>query len=368
MKWFDLFKKYQIKKIRESKFSYLVITVSLVISTMIAIAIPLINQSTLLDIEKKAKLINGADIKVETGNIVSKKFVDKINELKRDGIITVNVNNVYEQSTKYKRNYILYYLISGDYGINDNIIVCKNLADKLGLKINNKLNISGKNYTISKIEQSAYGVDQQSGMIGYCKISDKNVTDTNILSNCVYLINTKNPGEIKNLLSDADGSYNYTTVNDQRKKLLDKLNISLMALGTINTISIIMTIIAVASSILMIILQRKRDIAIMKCLSIYTKEIKKSLRLKIKLMVVVPIIIGAFFSRIVAAYLLSKQEIQLCNDISPVIKGTLFFIIVYFLFINVATLNISNISALSFFRNSQDGFDFSKMETVPHFV
>jgi putative ABC transport system permease protein len=364
MKWFDLFKYYQLKKIKESKFSYFVIIVSLIISTMVAIAIPLINQSVINNIDVRAKLIIGADLKVETGSIISKRLADKIDQLKDNNKITVSTVDIYQETAKYKKNNVLYYLASGNYDLGDKIIVSKSLANQLEIKVNDKFKIADNNYIVSNIEQDAYGIDQQSGLIGYIKISNKNVIKSSSISSRVYLINTSNPTQIKTTLSSLEGSYRYTTVNDEKKELLDNLKISLMALGAINTISILMTIMAVISSIFMIITQRKCDMAIMKCLSIYTKEIKRSLRFEIKLIVIFPIIIGATLSRFLASYLLSTQGMQFNTNNSPIIVGSLFFIIVYFLFINAATLNITNINALSFFRNSKDGFTSSKTKLI----
>lgn len=364
MRWFDLFKYYQLRKIKESKFSYFVIIISLIISTMVAIAIPMINKSVINNIDDRSKLIVGADLKVETGSIISKRFADKIDELKDNSQISVDTVDIYQGTSKYKKNSVLYYLASGNYDLDNKIIVSKSLANELGLKINDKFKIQDQYYTVKSIEQEAYGIDQQSGMIGYVKISNKDFNKLGNISSRVYLINTSDPDKIKTTLSNLEGSYRYTTVSDQKKNLFDNLKISLMALGTINTISILMTMLAVISSIFMIITQRKRDMAIMKCLSIYTKDIKRSIRFEIKLIVIFPIIIGAILSKPLASYLLSTQGIQISTDNSPIIVGSLFFIIVYFLFINVATLNIANINPLSFFRNSKDGFTFSKAKLI----
>lgn len=362
MKFAELYKLYNRKKSKECILIYIMIAISLIISVALSIAIPQIDHSIKNNIDKNAELINGGDIKI-SANVLNDELTYKINELEEKGIISeINFYDVISSSIKYDGYNIYTTIMKGDYDIADNeTIISSYTADDIGINIGDIINVSGKEYKVKSIEEQPCGVTEQAEKMGYCKISNKTVNGLSSYGS-VFIINTKEIEKVAEEIKKTEGDFKCTTIEDQKESLKEQLNTNTLAMNMLNTMCIIMTLIAVVSSIFMIINQRKQDISIMKCLSIKTKIIKRSMRYEVKRFLVIPVIIGSLSSIVIANYLLKIKHIEYNIEWNEIIFGALFFLIMYFLFINIITLMISSIDPIAFLRDTKQILSLNKLK------
>ena len=363
MRWYELFKVYQRKIMNKSLIFYSIIAVSLMISVAFSIAIPQLVDSTEQYIYDNALAMNGADLKVVAGSY-SEEFNHQIEELRNNG--KIESGKLYEQCTttlNYDKNRLFCSVICGEYDISsDEVIIYKDLAETLRLKVNDKISILGKEYRICEIQEDAVGVDKSSEIFGYCKISDRNTEF--VSSGYIYLIETQSTEYVKDVLYNLESNYTYTTFEEQKDSMIKDMNTNLMALNMLNTMCILMALISVISAIFMIIKQRSQDIAVLKCLSINKKAIRKAFNFEVRSVLMIPLVLGAALSIPITKLLLRNSGITYTLDWNFIIGGVVFFAIVYCLFVNVITWSISNINPIDYLRGNAGSFSFSTIKVV----
>lgn len=364
MKSAELFKIYNRKKYKECLLIYIMIAVSLIISVSVSIAIPQIDHSIKDNIDKSAALKNGGDIKI-SANVVNYELSEKVEELEKSGEIkSSDIYEVLNSSIRHGQYNVYTTLIKGDYELAENeIIISSYTAKDIGVKVGDVINVSGENYKVADIEEQPIGVTSQAEEMGYCKVSNPDASGFSA-AGAIFIISTDESSKVVEEFKTINGDFECTTIEDQKDSLKEQLNTNTLAMNMLNTMCIIMSLIAVFSSVFMIINQRKQDISIMKCLSIKTKVVKKALRLEIKSILVLPVIAGAVLSVLIAEYLLGMKRIAYIFEISDIIVGALFFLIMYFLFVDIITLVISSIDPIAFLRDSKQNFSSDRIKIV----
>jgi putative ABC transport system permease protein len=326
--------------------------ISVIISVSISLSIPQVISGTEEYLSNQASKINGGDLKI-IESFTSNTFDKKLNELKKTNL-EIKESLVYSLNLNYKSNRLYCQLLVGDYNLEPNeIIIYKDIADKLKLNVNDEIELMNQTYIIKGIDNNAFGVDQTSEMFGYCKVSAYNTVNNIPITKIVY-INGDNIEKVKEDLMKIEPNFSFTTIKDQNDLIKEKLNVNIVALSTLNTMSVIMSILSILSSIIMIIIDRQKDIAIMKLISIKSKAIRKAFRFELKSFLLIPLIIGALTSIPIAKYLLTLKNVETeHNYLMYVVLGFVFYAIIYSVFINIATGTILEIKPLTVIRDEK---------------
>ncbi|KGE19786.1 hypothetical protein [Paenibacillus wynnii] len=362
MEWKTIFKLYNSRKQKNNLVLYLFVMLSVAIAVSISLAIPQIISETDRYLTGQVEELNGADLKIEA-TYASSAFDQKLDELKDKGL-QVNKQSAFSTNFKQGDGQVFGSLIIGDFGLQENeIILYASLADELNIKQSDQVSIGSQTYTVKDIENIAKGVDGQSEMIGYGKVSYYQLSNE-IPSIILTLINGKDIDKVKTELKNIEPGYTYFTIDDKKKAIQEELNTNAATLNILNTMSYMMTILSVLSSIFMIIVHRQQDIAIMRMLSIRMKSIKKALRMELYLVFVFPVLLGSAASIPMARQLLLSNGIR--NTIidsavmGKVFAGFLLYLVIYFIFINIATKALEAISPMFVIRGDAVSWKKSK--------
>ena len=366
MEWLKVFKLYNLRRLNSNMILYMFVMISIVVAVAISLSIPQIIFEKEQYYNENALKLNGGELKVETPYI-SSEFEEKITSLENDG---VKVNKITVLTTSFKKNAnrFLGSLVIGDYDLKDNeIILYKGLAEELNIKEKDKITIGTNTYVVKAIEKTANGVDGQSEMIGYGKISSYDM-DNLVASKIVILIDCEDGAALKEELKKIEPGYEYSTVKDKMDSMQDELNMNATTLNVLNTMSCLMTILSVISGIFLIIVQRQKEIAIIRMLSIRTKSIKKAMRYELYIMIFIPVFLGSILSNLLARVLLGTNGIVLQGFSSDIVEilvsGFFLFLVIYYIFIKIATIAINAISPLFVTRNDMLSWKKSKKKIV----
>ncbi|MCL6602467.1 MAG: hypothetical protein K6T94_06265 [Paenibacillus sp.] len=366
MEWRTVFKLYNARKQKSNYLLYLFVMLSVAIAVSISLSIPQIISETNRYLTGQAEELNGADLKVE-GSYASNAFDLKVKQLKSEGL-EVSKSTAVSTNFKQGNQQVFGSLIIGDYRLKeDEIILYSNLAEELNLKPNSQVNIGSHTYRVKAIENTPKGVDGQSEMVGYGKVSFYKIT-TEIPYTYLTLIHSEEIEKVKAALKDAEPGYIYTTIEDQYDDIEEELNTNAATLNILNTMCYIMTIMSVLSSIFMIIVHRQQDIAIMRMLSIRMKSIRRALRMELYLVFIIPVLLGSAASIPLARQLLMSNGIRNTNFetsiLGKVMAGFLLFLVIYFIFINIATKALEAITPMFVVRNDAVSWKRSKRKVT----
>ncbi|WP_156417412.1 hypothetical protein [Paenibacillus etheri] len=366
MEWRTVFKLYNTRKQKSNLLLYLFVMLSVVIAVSISLAIPQIISETEHFLTGQVEELNGADLKVEA-TYASSAYDRKLDELKTDGL-QISKQSAFSTTFKHDESEILGSLIIGDFGLQeDEIILFAPLAEELNIKQADQVSIGNQTYTVKDIESTSRAVDGQSEMIGYGKVSFYPLTNE-MPNNFITLINGDRIDEVKSELKTIEPGYTYSTIEDKKQEIQTELNTNATTLNILNTMSYIMTILSVLSGIFMIIVQRQQDIAIMRLLSIRMKSIKKALRMELYLVFIIPVLLGSIASIPLARQLLVRSGIHNTEYdsslIGRVLAGFLLFLLIYFIFINIATKALEAIHPLFVIRGDNISWKASKRKVT----
>mgnify|MGYP000940286681 CR=1 FL=1 len=187
MKWKQIHNLYNKKRRKSNKVLYFFILVSVIISVGISLSIPQVIAGTEKYLNAQASEINGGDLKI-IEPYLSSKFDSKIEELEIEGY---KINNItgYSININYKNNRLFCQLLVGDYDLEDDeVILYKDIADKLNVAVGDTITLFDQPYIIKAIDAGPFGVDQTSEMFGYCKVS-KDPTTNNLPTIKIVIIN-----------------------------------------------------------------------------------------------------------------------------------------------------------------------------------
>ena len=361
VKWIEIFKLYNTKKIKKEKVLYIFTIISILIAVSISLIIPQVNLENEKYIESNIEIINGGDLNINVAENPQKEFDEKLIALKNEGV-KVETSNIINCYYKKDSNKIIGNVVIGDYSLNDDeIILQRTLAKILNIKVGDpvKFDTQGNGvfeYKVKNIEEVSSGVDRDTELLGYGKVQSNSNLDK-ILGKKVININGKDGEKLKSDLLEIDDSNIYTTIQDKRNEMKSEISVQKTTLGILSTVSYIFSSLTIISFVVMIILKRKKDIAILKVISIDTKDIKKSLLLEMLFLILVPIIMSAFLS-----YYGSNLILRWCGvivsginieRINLILKGMFFNVVVFFILVNIAMSILEGISSMCVLREDE---------------
>lgn len=361
MRWIEIFKIYNLKLLKKEKVLFLFTTLSILITVTISLVIPQINLENTKYLENNIRKINGGDLNISLRGEQTKEFQDKIQELKtKDLEIKVSSFNICYY--KKQSNKIIGTMVSGDYSLErDEIILQSTLANSLNLKEGDfvELDTLGSGvlkYKIKDIEPMAMGVDADVELLGYGKVQQNEKINISKARNMIY-ISGQDGEALKEELMKYDDSNMYTSIKDKKGGMERQMSIQSAVLGTLSTVGYIVSALAIISTTIMLILKRKRDIAILRMISVDIKDIKRALNLEISLWLAGPIFLGGLISYRVSKLILNYVGIETGNitmeNISLILKGVIFNIIIFFMLINIALMLIKSIKPLAIIREDE---------------
>ncbi|WP_434297599.1 ABC transporter permease [Clostridium sporogenes] len=361
MKWFDVFKLYNLKKLKSEKVILTFTALSIFVTTLISLLVPQIMKNTKEIMDNSIRQLNGGTLRVQV-QYPSKKFNDEIASLKKEGYkVTVQeLTNGYYKNSNGKKT--IGRLISGKFNIGkDEIILYKSIANNIKAKVGDKIEIEypeigSKSYVVKKIENMPYGVDNDSKILGYGKIlSDKNIE---IRNQGLVLINGGDGEKLKERLKNIENGYVYSSLEDKNKSVQSDVDKEIMAYTVITEMAYILSIITIITTTVMILLRRKKDFAILKMLSIKSKILKKSMVLELSLTIIIPVILASLcsfkLSTVILAFNKTNELISVSEKVVIIFKGVVFNCVLFFLFLNIALMMLKNIEPLSIVRQDEN--------------
>ena len=361
MRWLEIFKIYNLKLLKKEKVLFLFTTLSILITITISLVIPQINLENSKYLDNNIREINGGDLSIISRADQTKKFQDKIEELKTNGL-DVKTSKLGACYYKKQSNKIIGRMISGDYSLEkDEIILQSIVANNLGVKKGDfvELDTMGNGilkYKVKDIEPMAMGVDHDGELLGYGKIQQMDDLNIGDASTMIY-ISGQDGEKLKEELIKYEDSNMYISIKDKAREMESQMAIQSAVLGTLSTVGYIVSALAIISTTIMIILKRKRDIAILRMVSVDIKNIKRALRLELSLWLAAPILLGGLISYKISTFILSYVGIKTGNmtmeNISLILKGVIFNSIIFFMLINIALMIIKSIKPLSIIREDE---------------
>lgn len=362
MNWTELFKLYNLKKIGVGKLSTFLTMFIIFITSALSVAVPTISQNISNYNTKNIRVTNGGDLSVQA-MYPSKAFDDELSKIKNEGFVVTYKDDV-SGTLKNSKNIQLYsHIIVGEKNLKDNeIILSSSSAKNLSLKVNDKVfvktRISSKWYTVKDIEGIPKGITNDERLTGYVKINGS------VLNNSLIYITKNTDGEtLKTRLKHIEPDYTYSSIKDQSKSI-KTANAQTLSFGILTAIGYILSSAVVITTSIVTIIKRKKDIAIMKLLSIKNKTLKRTFRLELSIVVIFPTVLGAVFS-ILVSYLILKfnyipNSLSFNASILLILKGIILNLIIFSIFLNLPLSIISKIKGLWILKESSEGTNFIK--------
>lgn len=354
MKWIDIFKSYNMQKIKKNKIVGGFIIISIILAVSISLTIPQVSSTLDKSWKKQAYEQNGADLKVEM-NFDSTKFDEKLKEIQ--GIDETKEVLEFASSVKKGDKQTFSDVLLGNYDLDsDEIILSNNVAEVLKVSKGSNVKVFENKYKVKDIEDNITAVGEQGGQMGYVKVSKLNVDMKKAYGKLIF-INSNNIEKVRKELIKAEDKFTYTTVSDIEEQIDEKVNSNTMALSILNTMSIIMTIMSLISSIFLLITSSSKEIAIMKITGIDCKKIKKAFQFQFYCYMVPAIIVGAILSMFLTRFIIKMNEIVYEIDLMNVkqmIIGAILFTIIYIIYINIACDLIKKIDPLTVIKVAEE--------------
>ncbi|WP_234124459.1 FtsX-like permease family protein [Clostridium hydrogenum] len=347
----NLFKLYNLKKITKDKLILILTMLIIFITTALSIAVPTISQNISNYDKQNIRIANGGDLFIQA-NYPSKPFNDELLKIKNQ-----HYKITYKEDSscilKNLKNIKIYgHLIISKNDLKDNeIILSTSLANNLMVKPYDKVTVNSKIYTVKAIENIPSGVTNDERILGYAKIKGEPIN-----KNLIYINGNTNGEALKQRLESKENGYTYTSIKDQEKALEKSTTSQTASLGILTSIGYMLSSAVVISTCIVTIIKRKKDIAIMKLLSIKNKPIKNALRLEMSIIVLIPIILGAAASVILSSLVLKltylPDSISLMNKFLLILKGVLLNLFMFIIFLNLPINIINSITGLQILKDS----------------
>lgn len=354
MKWSDIFKSYNIEKIKKNKISGFFVVISIALAVSISLAIPQVNHNLDAEWKKQAREQNGADLKVEM-SFDSTRFDETLKKI--NGIDEKEEIFEFASSVKKGTKQTFSDVLLGNYDLDsDEVIISNNVAKVLNVSAKDYIKIFGKTYKIKYVEDKVKGVGQQGQQMGYVKVSKLDIDKSKAYSK-LMLINSNDINEITKKLKNVEDKFTYTTVSDIEEQIDGKVSSNTMALSILNTMSIIMTIMSLISSIFLLITQSSKEIAIMKITSIDYKKIKKAFQFQYYCYMVPAVLGGSILSMFLSRFILNVNNVVYRIDksnIKQIVIGCILFILVYMTYIIIASDLIKKIEPLTSIKIAEE--------------
>lgn len=362
MNWFNIFNLYNLKKLKKDKWLILFTMISILVTCTVSVMVPMIASNLKNNNEADIKKINGGILSVYSySQGFSKSFTDELISLRdKEYKVTFKARaSSYFQSKAGTKIYAS--VIYGEEGLKDSeTIISAVLAKNLSLKEGDKVKIISqqlgtKEYRIKAIEGNPIAVNNDEEIMGYAKISEKPDKASQAF------IDGKGDGEtLKKSLMEKEDAYQYCSLKDKKEEVKTQINTQIGTLGILTTMGYILSSITIVSTCIVLIIRRKKDIAIMKVLSIRNKDIKKAFRLEMISIIGVPIIVSLLLVFLLKPFLLSanyiRDSIGLKAELLIAFKGALLNGLFFVVFSSIPFILLNSIKGISLLReNEEDG-------------
>lgn len=341
----NLFKLYNLKKIAKDKFILILTMLIIFITTALSIAVPIISKDISTYNKQNIRTVNGSDLFIQA-DYKSKAFDDELQKIKNEGYkITYKEDSatIFKNSKKIK---LYSHLLISNENLKDNeIILSTAIANNLMVKVNDKVTVNSKTYTIKAIENIPNGVTNEQKILGYGKIKG-----TPAHKDLIYISGNTDGTALKKRLQNKETGYKYTSIKDQEKSINENTSSQTASFGILTSIGYILSSAVVISTCIVTIMKRKKDIAIMKLLSIKNNSIKNALRLELSIMILVPVILGTAVSLLVSCLILKftyvPDILSFVDKLLLIIKGVALNLFIFIIFVNLPLSFINSIKGL----------------------
>lgn len=360
MKSKELFKIYNIQTLKQNKWPMIFISLSILITMTVSLIIPQIQISKQAFISETISKASPADL-VVIQSFPSVDFETKIKEYEELGleIQKINTSPIYLEDNN---NNIMTYLLTGYEEIGENIIVIsQSLANRYNLDIGDKLNLYGisnddTDITINEIEALPIDVFNDAEIFGYIK--SRNLKASFDSGTNIIFISGKEGDLLKTELSNIESGFKYSTKADRKEEMFGNLNKQIMALNLIATVGYILAMSVLLSGIIMLIVKRQKEIASLMLIPIKVKDIIRSLKWEINIIILIPLIIATILSVPLTKYILNVEAISPVYSskyIITLIKFAVFNILVFLICRNMGLQILKKIDPIEIV-NGGNGF------------
>lgn len=357
MSWFNVFRLYNLKTMKKEKLIIIFTMLSILITSTLSVIVPIISANIKNYNENNARKLNGGDLFV-SAFYDSKSFNDEIDVLKKEEYKITIKKRTMALFQKDSGRKIYSSIIFGEENLSENeIIIDSSLSKNLSVNVGDKINVvdseKGKiEYTVKGIEGIPRAVDNDSVILGYGKIGGT------LDKGNMFFIEGNTDGEaLKERFKKAEDSFNYVSLKDKKTELKNQTDTQMATLSLLTTMGYILSSVVVITTCIMLIVRRKRDISIMKILSIGNQNIKKALKFEMTIIILVPIIISAILSMIIPSFVLKLSyiecEIGLKATLLIVIKGIGLNAVFFMLFSSIPLKILKDIKGISLIREDE---------------
>ncbi len=351
LEWIKLFRLYNLRMLKHHRLLYGFVMLSVIVAVSIALSIPQIITRTELALNGQVAQLNGADLKVEA-EYESRPFLDAVEKLRAEGI-GVKTTAVYSAPFQSGAHQVYGDILAGDYNLpEDGMILYAPLAEELRVKEGGSVTVGGRAYRVVQVEEGAYGVDGQSEMLGYGKVASFNPSGR-LPFTSIFLLDGGDSSKLKEQLAKLEPKFKYSTVDDRKADIQTKLNTNAAALNILHTLSYMMTLLSVLSTVLLIIMQRQRDTAVIRLLGTPIKSLKTALRAELGMLLMPSVLLGSILSIPLAKYLLQFNGVRAASsdlEFRIVGSGAIMFMVIYGVFIYIAAMAMEAIHPLTVVR------------------
>ena len=357
MNWLNIFKIYNIKNLRKEKLILLFTMLSILITTTLSITVPILSVNMNDYNNKSFKEANGGDLFVKSF-YESKAFNEEIGKLKKEGYTVTYKKTKPAFFQKSKGSKFYSNLVLGEPNLKgDEIILGSFMAKKLAVKTGDKINIKTddgtKSYTVKEIEAIPKGLTNDEIIIGYGKIGES-VSSGNL----IYIKGNTDGEALKERMESKEDGYIYSSIKDKEQALKSDTDMQLASFGILTTMGYILSSIVIITTSIMLIIRRRRDISIMKILSLKNKDIKNSLRLELSIVVILPVMVSVLTTIVISHFILKMnyipQSTSAATEFGIFAKGIILNIIFFGIFSNLPLLIIDDFKGLWLLRENEE--------------
>lgn len=357
MNWISIFIIYNLKNLRKERLILLFTMVAILITTTLSIAVPIISVNMQDYNNKNVNEANGGDLLIKL-SYESKAFNEEIARLKKEGysVKYKQTKSAFFQKGNGSKIYANLVLVEPNLKSDEIILgvsMAKNLAAKVGNKINIKTDEGTKTYTVKEIEGIPKGLTNDETIIGYGKIGGSLTS-----GNLIYISGNTDGESLKKRIKVKEDGYIYSSIKDKEQELKSDTQVQIASFGLLTTMGYILASIVIITTSIMLIMRRRRDISIMKLLSLKNRAIKNALRLELSILVIIPVIASVLTTIIIANIILKMNYIPHITsfnvEVGIYIKGIVLNIIFFEIFSNIPLLIIDDFKGLWLLRENEE--------------
>lgn len=363
MKTIEMLKLYNFKALRKNKWLYLFTSLSIFITVIISLIVPQISRGNEICMENNTRKMNGGDLKINM-QYSSKAFNDELDKIKQEGYTVKReiVNNGFYKGKDGKRT--IANVIYGENSLKDDeIIIYNSLSETLNVKVGDEINLDApkvgkKTFKVKAIENMPYGVTNDGEILGYGKVAYDVERLSSREDSSLTLIDGCDGDVLKKRLQAIEGGDEdvYSSLNDMKDRIKGKTSSQVATFSVITTMAYILAVLSIVSTTFMVLLKRKKEVAILRLVNNSYKKVKRSMMLEMGVIIGIPILLAG-----VASFWIAK-EFLVMNGIEDLVtvrekcfiigKGLLINGAIFLAFLNIAMMYLKTIKPLSLIREN----------------